>query len=139
MSKTLLHRFFRLGKLPRKYAPTLRGEGIILIDEGIGGSITFKRFRAPGRRHSLKRSWFTGCLVLTEKTFAAFTWMRPLIFVPRADNRLSQLRRSLEGGGTLLISYDASLFNEKWSGTVECWFKTAQAQLFLEQLARNTG
>ncbi len=136
MSKTLLHRLFGLGKIPEEYAPTLRGEGIILMSEGIGGSITFKHFKAPGRRHSWKRSWFTGCVVLTERTFAAFALIRPLIFVPLADKRLSELRRSVEKGATLLVTYDASLFNDKWSGIVECRFKTAQAQLFLEQLVR---
>ena len=139
MSKTLLHRLFGLGKMPKKYAPTLRGEGIILIVEGIGGSITLKQFKAPGRRHSWKRSWFTGCLVLTEQTFAAFALMRPLVFVPLADKRLSELRCSVEEGVTLLVTYDASLFNEKWSGIVECRFKTAKAQLFLEQLVRDAA
>ncbi len=139
MSKTLLHWLFGLGKIPRKYAPTLRGERIILIDEGIGGSITLKRFQAPGRRHSWKRSWFTGCLVLTEQTFAAFALIRPLILVPLADNRLPELRCSLEKGTILLVSYDASLFNETWSGIVECRFKTAKAQLFLDQLLRDAA
>ena len=37
MSKTLLHRLFGLGKIPKRYAPTLHDEGIVLIDEGIGG------------------------------------------------------------------------------------------------------
>ena len=136
MSKTLLHRLFGLGKIPKEYAPTLRGEGIVLIDEGISGSITLKRFKAPGRRHSWKRSWFTGCVVLTEQMFAAFASIRPLIFVPLADKRFSELRCSVEKGATLLVTYDASLFNDKWSGLVECRFKTAQARLFLEQLVQ---
>jgi hypothetical protein len=45
--------------MPKKYAPTLRGEGIVLLDEGIGGSITLKNFKGPGRRHSWKRNRFT--------------------------------------------------------------------------------
>ena len=138
MSKTLLHRLFGLGKLPKRYAPTLRSEGIILLDEGIGGSITLKKLKAPGRRHSWKRSWFTGCLVLTEQTFAAFAG-KPLIFVPRSDARLSQLHCSIERGHMLLVAYDASLFNEKWSGNVECRFKTPRARLFLEHLASDVG
>jgi hypothetical protein len=77
--------------------------------------------------------------VLTEHTFAAFALMRPLVFVPLADKRLSELRCSVEKGVTLLVTYDASLFNEKWSGIVECRFKTAKAQLFLEQLVRDAG
>jgi len=137
MSKTLLHRLFGLGKVPKKYAPTLREEGIILVDEGIGGSVTYKRFRAPGRRHSWKKSRFTGCLVLTQQTFAAFATLRPLVYVPLEDKRLSELRCSAEEERTLLVTYDASLFDGKRSGTVECRFRTAKAQSFLEHLVRD--
>ena len=136
MSKTLLHRLFGLGQVPPKYAPTLREEGILLLEEGIGGSVTYKHFVAPGRRHSWKKSWFIGCLVLTEQTFAAFALMRPLIYIPLADKRLSALHCSVQKDDTLLVAYDASLFNEQWSGTVECRFRTAKAPLYLENLAQ---
>ena len=130
----LLYSLFGLGQLPRKYAPTLQQEGVVLIDEGISGSVTFKRFKAPGRRYSWKRSWFTGCLVLTEQTFAAFAFARPLIFVPRDDARLRALHCNMENG-KLLVAFDASLFTEQTSGIVECRFNTEKAQMFLEQLA----
>ena len=132
--KTLLHRLFGWGKIPKKYAPTLHGEGIVLLEEGIGGSITLKKFRAPGRYHSWKRNWFTGCLVITEKTFAAFTLWKPVIFVPLKDERFSELKCSVEKNDILFITFDASAFNEKWSGTIECRFKTPKARLFLERL-----
>ena len=134
MKKTLLHRIFGWGKIPKRYAPTLHDEGIILLDEGIGGSITLKKFKAPGRYHSWKRSWFTGCIVLTERTFAAFALTKPLIYVPLDHENISKLRCAIEESNTLLVKYDASAFNEKWSGTIECRFKTSKAQMFLERL-----
>ena len=118
MNKTLLHRIFGWGGIPKRYAPTLHAEGIVLLDEGIGGSITFKKFRAPGRYHSRKRSWFTGCIVLTERTFAAFAFIKPLIYVPLDHKNISELSCTIEESGTLLVKYDASAFNEKWSGTI---------------------
>lgn len=133
MGKTLAYQLFGLGKVPKKYAPAFEREGVVLFDEGIRGSVTLKRFKSPGRWHSWKRTWFSGCLALTEKTFAAFALTRPVIFVPRDDERLRELRCSIERG-KLLVVFDASLFNEQWSGTVECRFKTEKAQLFLEQL-----
>ena len=139
MSKTLLYQLFGLGQVPKKYAPTLRNEGIVLLDEGIGGSVTYKQFIAPGRRHSWKKSGFIGSLVLTRQTFAAFAMTRPLVFVSLADKRLSELRCCVEEGGTLLVAYDASLFNDKGSGIVECRFRTKRAQQFIEQLERETG
>jgi hypothetical protein len=114
--------------------PTLEGEGIILLDEGIGGSITFKKFKAPGRYHSWKRSWFTGSIVLSEQTFAAFALFKPLIYIPLDHVNFSELRCTIEGGKMLSVTYDASAFNEKWSGTIECRFKTPKAQMFLDLL-----
>jgi hypothetical protein len=134
MKKTLLHRIFGWGKIPKKYAPTLYDEGIVLLDQGIAGSITLKKVKAPGRYHSWKRSWFTGCLVITEKTFAAFTFMKPLIYVPLDHEEFSALHFTIEADNRLLITYDASAFNEKWSGTIECRFKTPQAWMFRERL-----
>ncbi len=40
MSKTLLHRLFRVGGIPRDARDRIRREGIVLQDEGIGGSVT---------------------------------------------------------------------------------------------------
>ncbi len=136
MKKTILHRLFGFGRIPKKYAPTLRDEGIVLKDEGIGGSITLKKFRAPGRRHSWKRNLFTGCLVLTEHTFAAFAFIRPIIYVPLSHERFSELQCSVDDGNTLFVTFDASAFNDKWSGTIECRFKTSNAQFFLERLKK---
>ena len=134
MNKTLLHRIFGWGRIPKRYAPTLQGEGIVLLDEGIGGSITLKKVKAPGRYHSWKRSWFTGCIVLTERTFAAFALIKPLIYVSLDHENISELNCTIEESDTLLVKYDASAFNEEWSGTIECRFKTSKAQMFLERL-----
>ena len=134
MEKTLFYRIFGWGRVPKRYSSTLKSEGIILLDEGIGGSITFKNFRAPWRYHSWKRNWFTGCLVLTPKTFAAFSIFKPLIYIPLDWENLSKLECTRVGSEKLLIVYDASVFNEKWSGTVECRFNTSKAQKFLDRL-----
>ena len=48
MSKTLLHRLFGFGKIPKQYAPTLHDEGIVLIDEGIVRHLTRGRL-APSK------------------------------------------------------------------------------------------
>ncbi len=134
MKKTLLHRMFGWGRIPKQYAPTLHDEGIILLDEGIGGSVTFKKFRSPSRYSSWKRSWFTGCIVLTERTFAAFSFNKPLIYVPLDHENIAELHCTVEKSDTLLVKYDASAFNEEWSGTIECRFKTSIAQMLCERL-----
>lgn len=49
MSKTLLYRLFGLGGIPQDAVDQIEKEGVVLQDEGIRGSVTFKRFRAPGK------------------------------------------------------------------------------------------
>lgn len=134
MGRALLYRLFGLGRIPRRALPNLEQEGIVLLDEGIGGSITFRDFRAPGRRYSWRRSWFTGSLVFTGRRFAAFAFSKAIINVPLGDDRISELRCSLEGDVTLRVDFDPSAFHEDWSGALECRFSTSRARLFLERL-----
>jgi hypothetical protein len=48
MAKTLLYRLFGVGKISWQLSSTLKVEGIVLLDEGISGSVTYLNFRAPG-------------------------------------------------------------------------------------------
>ena len=43
----------------------------MLLDEGIPGSVTLRKFRAPGRIHGYKKTFFAGSLVVTGQRFAA--------------------------------------------------------------------
>ena len=142
MSKTFLYKLFGIGKIPKRMRPVIEQEGIVLIDEGIGGWIKFKNFRAPGRRYSLKYSWFTGAVVLTNKRFAAFTFypfFNPIINVPLDAEYLNKLHCSLEKETTLCVRFESSDFREDWSGTIECRFSTPQSRLFLEQIKGKVG
>ena len=116
--------------------PALEQEGIVLLDDGVRGSITFKNFRAPGRRHSWKRTWFRGSLVLTQRRFAAFTSFRQIIDVPLVDERIDALHCSLEGEEKLCVAFDPSVFNDAWSGSVEYRFRTPKARLFIDGVRR---
>ena len=135
MSKTLLHRLFGFGGVPQAMKPILEQEGIVLLDEGIGGSITFRNFRAPGKRYSYRKNWFTGSLVVTKLRFAGFAFSWPVINVPLEGRHIGKLVRSLEKDGAVVrIDYDSSDFHDDWSGTIECRFRTPKAQQFLERL-----
>lgn len=136
MSKTLLYRIFGLGKVPASILPTIKQEGIVLLDEGIGGSVTFRKFRAPGRRYDRKCTLFSGSLVITEKRFWGFSFSRPVISVPMDDPKLKELHCSIKGENTLCVLFDVSIFHEGWSGTCECRFKTPKARLFLERIKK---
>lgn len=135
MSKTLLHRLFGLGAFPKAMRPVLAAEGIVLADEGIGGTVTFRHFRAPGRRYSYRKNWFIGSLVITEIRFAGFAFTKPIINVPLEGPHLGKLDCELERDGAVLrVAFDASEFHEDWSGDVAVRFRTPKASSFLKRL-----
>ena len=136
MKKTLFYRLFGWGQLPKAMRPILESEGIALVDEGVGGSVTLRKFRSPTRRSSYRCSWFTGSLVVTGLRFAAFQFGTPLINVPLDEERLGLLECSLEKGTTLKVAFDAADFYDDTTGTVECRFHTEKARLFLERVQR---
>ncbi len=74
MAKTLLYRLFGVGKIPAQLSAELRSEVIVLLDEGIPGSDTYLDFRAPGRRSSWRRQWFTGAIALTQTRLVALQY-----------------------------------------------------------------
>jgi|SRR5215831_1543597 len=134
MSKTFLHRLFGVGTIPREWRTVIDAEGAVAVDEGIGGSITYRDFRAPGKSFAWRKVGFTGAIALTNTRLLALQYSNPAINVPLADERFEQLNISLEGGETLLIAFDPSLFHSDWSGTLEYRFRTSDAAAILEKL-----
>jgi hypothetical protein len=138
MAKTLLHRLFGVGTIPRSWRTTIEAEGAVVVDEGIGGSITYRDFHAPGKRFTWRKVGFTGAIALTKTRLVALQYSSPAINVPLADERFDKLEISIEGNETLLIAFDPSLFHSDWSGRLEYRFRTSAAAAVLDHL-RNRG
>ncbi|MGK7898807.1 MAG: hypothetical protein AB4372_35630 [Xenococcus sp. (in: cyanobacteria)] len=138
MSKTLLYRIFQIGKIPKDVLHQIKQEGILLQDEGIGGSVTFRKFRAPGKYYGWKRSWFSGSIVLTREHFLAFKYSEPIIGVPWNNNKIKKLNSYLDNEHTLCVEFEASIFRSDCSGDIKVRFSTPLARSFLEIIERNT-
>jgi hypothetical protein len=127
MAKSLLYRIFGVGKIPKLLGDTLRIEGIVVSDEGIPGSVTYRDFRAPGKYFSWKKQAFTGSVVVTNIRLVALIYSNFAVNVPFTDERIRKLQISIEGDDRLLIVFDPSLFHDNWSGTIEYRFHTPLA------------
>lgn len=128
MAKSLLYRLFGAGKIPGPLMSELKSEGIVLIDEGVKGSVTYRNFRAPGRASSWRRQGFSASIALTKQRLVALAFSQFAINVPLGDERIRAMHYSVEANGALCVAFDASLFHADWSGTIEYRFKTAEAQ-----------
>jgi hypothetical protein len=138
MSKTILYRLFGLGKIPEHLAAQLKAEGILLLDEGIKGSVTYKDFRSPLRYANWKRQWYTASIALTETRLFALRFSQTIVNVPLSDERIRSMNFSLESNGALLAAFDAALFHPDWSGKIEYRFRTEYGPEFLNQLHERT-
>jgi len=134
MAKTLLYRLLGVGKTPVSFKATLAAEDLLVFDEGIKSSVTYRDFRAPGKYFGWKRQGFSGCLALTKVRLVALMYGNPAINVPLTDERLQRMKFAVEGSDTFVVTFDPSLFHTDWSGTVEYRFHTDSAQQLIEQL-----
>ena len=132
MGKTLLYRLFGLGKISQPLLKQLKSEGVLLLDEGVPGTVTYRNFRSPSRYSNWRREWFTASIALTQVRLIALRPSSPIIDVPLTDERIRRLSLSQEGSTTLVVAFDAALFHDNWSGAIEYRFRTPQAQLFID-------
>ncbi len=136
MGKNIFYRLFGIGRIPRMIRPALEREGVLLLDEGIRGNVTYENFRAPGRWHSWKRTWFMGAVVLTQHRFVAFVYAQPIVDLPLADPRFKALHISLAADQVLSITFDPAAFHTDWSGSIACRFKTPLAPQIVAALTK---
>jgi hypothetical protein len=66
MAKSLLLRLFGVGRIPAALMFQLQSEGIVLLDEGVKASVTYRNFSAPGKRFGWRRQWFAGSIAMTR-------------------------------------------------------------------------
>jgi RNA polymerase sigma-70 factor (ECF subfamily) len=139
MAKTLLYRLFGTGKISQDTMRELEHEGLLLWEEGIPGSVSYINFRGPGKFFALKRKWHTCAIAATETRLLVLRNGSPLINVPYTDPRYSRMRFSVERGDRLVIAFDAALFHDGNSGTIEYRFFTPEAANFFRLLSSRKG
>lgn len=134
MAKALFYRWFGAGRFPPPMMPQAEGEGIQFLDEGVRGVLTYRNFRRPGLRTMLDRRLFIGAIVLTKVRLLAVSGNNKLVDVPLSDERLRKMQFTVEDDGAFLIRFDASLFHDDWSGTIEYKYKSDESQRLLDLL-----
>ncbi|MDQ7784869.1 MAG: hypothetical protein RDU20_18445 [Desulfomonilaceae bacterium] len=134
MAKSILYRLLGLGKIPKAYGEVLESEGVLLAEEGLGGSVVLRDFKAAGKRFKRHKSWFSGSVALTSKRVIAFAFSKQIINVPFDDPRFAKLACETPSDTRLCFSFRAEDFNTETAGMVEVGFTTPKARLFEEML-----
>jgi hypothetical protein len=126
------------GTLKPKLRAALESEGVVLVEEGLPGSIRYANFKAPGRRYRGKITGECFGLGISEQRLALYcrSGRVKLIDQPFTEPRLSALDVSLDGedGVALLIDYDRAAV-PKVSGQMTIRARTPNAPTVVEQLS----
>ena len=134
MKKTLLHRLFGIGSIPRKLRPVIEKEGIVVSDEGIGGWFVTKRVNAPGKRYLNRSEGFTGCFAITKERVVCYTYWKRQINISIRDPKIPDLYVDVPKEQTFSVSFESSVFFFFLEGVIEFRFDTEKAHLFRDAL-----
>lgn len=130
---------FRLGNgaMKPELRAELESEGLVLIEEGLPGTIRYDRFKAPGRRFYGKVTGERLAIGLSDERFVVYcrSGSVELMDSPYTSPRLSALEVDVEDGDTLALKVDYDRLGEpRISGTITVRAKTERAAEIAEQL-----
>jgi hypothetical protein len=130
------------GTLKPELKAELDSEGLVLIEEGLGGSVRYKRFKAPGRRFRGKITGERIGLGISEKRIVAFcrSGRVKLMNSEWTSAHLSMLDVSLEGDDRAVfrIDYDSG-DDPKFSGEIAIHVKTPNAARIVNEVRARLG
>jgi hypothetical protein len=134
---------FRLGNgtLKPGVRAELEAEGLVLVEEGLKGSIRYDRFKAPGKRFYGKVTGERFAIGLSEERFVVYcrSGSVELMDSPYTSPRLDALEIGAEDGRLLLeVDYDR-MGEPSVSGTITVRANTPRAVEIAEQLRTRIG
>ncbi len=134
--RTLGYRLFRFGSLPDGRRVGYEREGVVLVAEGVRVTVTYRNYRAPGKRFAWRRTTGSGSVVLTRERLVVHSYRWPILDVELDDPQFGLLAISSPTANTLRIEFEAGSFDPKRSGSVAIGIRTALASALRNALPR---
>lgn len=130
VSNPITRLLFGGGNLPDSVRAQLESEGIVHREEGLRGSVTYRHYRAPGRRSNWRKVGIRAALVVTDRRLGVFVRRRPIVDIAFDDPRFTTLELRAEDG-SLMIGADASVLNDRASGQITVRLRCADPDVAL--------
>ncbi len=128
MKKTLLYRWFGLGKFPEDVCTALQGENIRILDEGIRVVVYYHKYKGHGKYFLHRKTGFSGSIALTSNRLIAFAFSKRLVNVQLEQEEFDELDIQLDDQkNRLTMKFDVSVFDPKATGMIELRFYTEKA------------
>jgi len=132
--RTIGHRLFKLGQIPKRRREALKAEGIRVLDEGIPVAITYRNYRAPGRFYAWRRSYGSGSVVVTGCRLFISYYRWPVFDLGLEDPRFGRIHLTSPTTDSLQISFEAAdLFLDR-TGSVAIRIRSDEAATVLSYL-----
>lgn len=125
------------GRLDSKVRAALESEGLVLVEEGLRGSVRYRRFRAPGRRHHGKVTGERIALAISEERFVVYcrSGSTALVDSSFTNPRLSVVDVTLQGTDSISIRIDYDRADlPKISGEITIVVSTPNAVSIVHEL-----
>ena len=125
------------GKLSAELRKELEAEGLVLLEEGLGGSVRYTHFKAPGRRFHGKVTPERMALAISRKRFVVYckSGRAKLADSPFTNPNLRGVDVSLDGDDKVVIRIDYDQLGvERVSGQIAIHVRTSSARLVVDEL-----
>lgn len=116
------------GRLPEQIRAELAAGGIVLLEEGLTGSVTYRRFRAPGQRANWRKQAVTGAVAVGADRLVVWAGHFRHIDVPLAHPVRAAIEVRAERPDRVCFAYDAAATSPDRSGRVEVRLRTPRAE-----------
>ncbi len=134
MKKSILYRLFGVGAIPKNVRAVLEAEGIVVCDEGMSGRLITRDVKGPGKRYLNRSEGFLGCLVVTRKRIACFSFRKRQINISVDGPNTSGLYVDTPHETGLTLAFESSFFRRDWEGVMAFRFNTGKAPRFRDAL-----
>jgi hypothetical protein len=124
----IFSRFFLSGKFPDPLRAEIDAEGVVLLEEGLRGTLTYRNYRAPGRRYGLRKARIVGAVAVTRRRVVVWGAGRQ-VDVPLGYPGVEVAR---DGEEKVMFAFEASAFHADRSGRVEVRLRTPSAARIVE-------
>lgn len=125
------------GRLRPELRAALEAEGLVLVEEGLRTRLTYRRFKAPGRRFHGKVTWERAALGISEARFVVYcrSGRVELIDSPFTEPRLSAVDVSLDDADAVAVRVDYDRMGEPTvSGQITIRLRTPNAVRIVDEL-----
>ncbi|BCB77331.1 hypothetical protein GCM10022251_64760 [Phytohabitans flavus] len=126
----------RSGRLPDQLRAELAATDLLVLEEELLGTVTYRRYRSAREYTSWSREPAAGAIALAPNRLVVWANHMRHIDVPLAHPIWATIEVRAERPGRVRFTYDAGATNTAASGHVDVRLRTPQAERIVQLLSR---